>query len=358
MQPRAQRVHPAKRANQSNEPHLSLFKAWQRIRGPFCVPQGLAGHACNRHWETIDGGLAGCRLCGSMHRCFSGYCPSIMSNEGFVCAVTGVCLGQLFLSEMAQPGMNEYELDARLRHDFDSYHRVHEQRKPKRPRSTAAQTRADDARSTVRGRRDVVRDRRLHCTNTDAAVIVLQRVVCSDSAERCLSYDHQKLQQALRAILVQQLRACRRRQTRVGGVCTINWVDMEAALHSTLSWQRLPARSTDLATKEKVLHVAAHHIAVLVNFMAQHCEPIPTCLRQHDFLIGLLYQMRVGVIVHDVVVLPKLVLLAYILPAEQHLNSTFGVRAKAISEAENVVKHNLRKLPCTLLASLSAVVLP
>jgi len=348
MRSRVRPVRPAKRAKPCDEPHLLLFKAWQRVRGPFCVPQGLAGHACDRYWETIDGGLAGCRMCGSMHRCFHGKCPSIISNEGFVCAVTSVFLRQRFVCETMQAGQSDHDLEARLQHDHDSYRSAHQRKGSKRPRPTAAQ-----APLAKRSRRDAARDRRMHCMDTDVVAIVLQRVICSNLAERCLSYDHQKLQQALRAMLVQQLRACRRRKTRA---CTVNWVDMEAALHSALSWQRIPARNADNAAKAAVLRVAAHHIAVLVNFMTRHCEPMPSCLKQQDFLVGLLYQMRVGVIVHDVVVLPKLALLAYVLPAEQHLNSTFGVRAKAISEAENVVKHNLRKLPCTLLASMSVVV--
>jgi len=132
----------------------------------------------------------------------------------------------------------------------------------------------------------------------------------------------------------------------------VNWVVIEAALHSELSWQRIPARSAVAKHKKHVLRTAAEHIARIVHFMTKHCEPAPPCLKQPDFLIGLLYQMRVGVIVHDFVVLPRLPLLAYMLPAEQHLAATFHVRAKAISEAENVVKHNLRKLPATLLATM------
>ena len=329
----------------------ALFGAWRRIRGPFCLPRGLHGHKCDRHWEVIDGGLAGCRLCGAMHLCFRRSCPTICSNEGLVCSVTSVCLGKFFVPEMSSSSGMQLEAAAREQDDLLRYR--HAQRRPHSTRPTASLpgVMAGAADAHRRPRRDLARDRRAGAPCADTVRLVLQRVLCSEAAERCLAYDHAKLQQALRTILLQHLRAIRKLQRRDQTV-SVNWVVIEAALHSALSWQRIPARSAVAKHKQHVLHTAAQHIARIVSFMAQHCEPAPPCLKQPDFLIGLLYQMRVGVIVHDFVVLPRLPLLAYLLPAEQHLAAGFHVRAKAISEAENVVKHNLRKLSATLLATM------
>lgn len=60
--------------------------------------------------------------------------------------------------------------------------------------------------------------------------------------------------------------------------------------------------------------------------------------------IGLLYMMRQGIVVHDMVVLPKLPQLESLLPLENHLDLFFGVKAKCITETENVVKIILRSV--------------
>ena len=48
--------------------------------------------------------------------------------------------------------------------------------------------------------------------------------------------------------------------------------------------------------------------------------------------------LRHGIIVHELVVLPRLPVLERILPLESHLDLFFGVKAKCITETENVVK--------------------
>ena len=74
------------------------------------------------------------------------------------------------------------------------------------------------------------------------------------------------------------------------------------------------------------------------------CSGIITEARLQNVTVGLLYLLRTGIIVHDMVVLPKLPILECILPLESHLGTFFGVRAKCITETENVVKIILRNI--------------
>jgi hypothetical protein len=54
--------------------------------------------------------------------------------------------------------------------------------------------------------------------------------------------------------------------------------------------------------------------------------------------------IRQGIIVHELVVLPRLPNLDAVLPLESHLDVFFGVKAKCITETENVVKIILRNV--------------
>ena len=60
--------------------------------------------------------------------------------------------------------------------------------------------------------------------------------------------------------------------------------------------------------------------------------------RLRNITVGLLYQMRSGVIMHGVVLLPKSIHLCRVLPMEIFLESVFGIRSKCITETENIIK--------------------
>lgn len=52
---------------------------WHQVRGPFAVPVGMQGHECC--WEALDHHMAGCTVCGKVHRCEVGVCEEILQGE-------------------------------------------------------------------------------------------------------------------------------------------------------------------------------------------------------------------------------------------------------------------------------------
>ena len=66
--------------------------------------------------------------------------------------------------------------------------------------------------------------------------------------------------------------------------------------------------------------------------------------RLRGTVIGLMYLMRYGIIVKDIVVLPRLTALHNTLPLETHLFHMFGMKGKVITETENTVKQVLKNL--------------
>ena len=84
-----------------------------------------------------------------------------------------------------------------------------------------------------------------------------------------------------------------------------------------------------------------HKHICLINSM---CSGIITEAKLKSTTVGLLYMIRQGIIVHELVVLPRLPNLDAVLPLESHLDVFFGVKAKCITETENVVKIILRNV--------------
>lgn len=77
--------------------------------------------------------------------------------------------------------------------------------------------------------------------------------------------------------------------------------------------------------------------------LLQHLQPkLITEIKIRGIVVGLLYQMRNGVVVHGVVVLPRCSMLSNVLPMEIFLGPVFDIRSKCITETENIVKTVLR----------------
>jgi hypothetical protein len=166
------------------------------------------------------------------------------------------------------------------------------------------------------------------------------------SIAQAISHDHSKLTQQLRAAFTAEIRACMRNKE------SVNWVCVEGCLHTTLQSHRIPVRAPQTPSASTVKRIV-DAIWSLILFMSRHCKHLSINLRQPDFIVGILYLLRSGINVFHVVVLPQITELCYMLPSEQHLQPALGVRAKAVSEAENCIKHQLRKLSSSLVAKFA-----
>jgi hypothetical protein len=372
-----------------------MYKTWWGIRKPFCLPPDLAGHSCSRSWEVFDGNLAGCLQCGALHQCDAKKCPTALGSDGYVCTITGLHVASRYMCEMetldnsSQTQMESVEAafhkQVPRNQLTDSQANSQTRRRVQTTRqllpsgakgratsrdhhinSVKAFFKSEDSGGNASGKqtnppaRATWRALRNALLDESVAEFALQRFLCSAQARDSLSQDHAKLNQMLRQVVSNRLRSLRQawggNRNGPQGLCNavVNWVDMEADLHAALQDQRIPARHINPQIQNKLLQLCLRYIINLTNFMLKHCTPTPSCLKHTDLLVGMLYQMRVGVVVHGVVVLPRIPLLCYVLPAEQHLATLFGVRAKAISEAENVIKHNLRRLSIEHLSKLGA----
>ena len=66
--------------------------------------------------------------------------------------------------------------------------------------------------------------------------------------------------------------------------------------------------------------------------------------RGREFICSMLYLMRVGITFQKRQVLPKLEILNSLLPMQALLPTVFKIRAKSITEGENIIKLDLRRV--------------
>lgn len=67
--------------------------------------------------------------------------------------------------------------------------------------------------------------------------------------------------------------------------------------------------------------------------------------RYREFVCSMLYLMRVGITFQNRQILPKMEVLHQLLPLQVLLPSVFKIRAKSITEGENMVKMDIKNLP-------------
>jgi hypothetical protein len=289
------------------------YKAWVCMRRPFLLPRGLVGHMCEEHWEKFDVDKAACKLCSNVHVCNSHTCTSVIENDGLICNVTGLFLGQ------------------RLVHANEFPHT-----------STENFFRCESSRLSVLTNENSVYE-------VESITRVLDSILLSMKTQTSIDSETDKLVHKLRTVGLRRLR-----QYRVLK-CTPNLGDIDAYLYQSLKGHRIPPPSvlTSRQEREACVKIAALSISRLTIFMRTHCVNIPSCVKQGGVIVGMLYMMRSGVTIDNITVLPRLPQLKRLLPLEQHLQTFFNIRSKVVTEAENVIKYNMRGVHPQILALLA-----
>jgi uncharacterized protein YeeX (DUF496 family) len=101
----------------------------------------------------------------------------------------------------------------------------------------------------------------------------------------------------------------------------------------------------NIESRKKLARYCVESICRHICMLNKLCVGVITDCKLKHISVGLLYLMRNGIVMHGIVILPKLDGLSAILPIESHLQSIFLIKGKCITETENIVKIVLRGIP-------------
>jgi hypothetical protein len=96
----------------------------------------------------------------------------------------------------------------------------------------------------------------------------------------------------------------------------------------------------------RLVDICSRQICVTMNISVKHLGITVKSSELKENVIALLYLMRTGIHTGDIVILPVITQLKYLLPCENVLVKLFTCRSKAITEIENKYKMRIRNL-CT-----------
>ena len=67
--------------------------------------------------------------------------------------------------------------------------------------------------------------------------------------------------------------------------------------------------------------------------------------RGREFICSMLYLMRMGITFRNQTILQRVEVLNQLLPLQVFLPSVFKIRAKSITEGENIIKLDIQRMP-------------
>jgi len=90
---------------------------------------------------------------------------------------------------------------------------------------------------------------------------------------------------------------------------------------------------------DNISSLIQNHGWIRVSRQLQHVT------RGREFICSMLYLMRMGITFKNQKILLKLEILNDLLPLQVFLPSVFNIRAKSITEGENIIKLDIQRMP-------------
>lgn len=265
---------------------------WRHISEPFTVPTCI--HRCTlRDWESIDWNVAGCKVCGKIHECKDvSKCPIVTYEGRHVCQITGFFTRRnVFLDD-------EY---------VDTVANV----------STPY----------------VTVQRNIEVAQIEAWVEV---ILCSSKARMALQQEITKRSHRCKAVFLRIAKStkAKKQPLNIVNICTLT-------VHAMSN-----TRNLSIMSANDLKSLAAHCTEKIDRFCrtfldSLHCTP--ATVKMQGFVVGLLYLMRVGMLIcGNIEIVPRVPELALVLPSENQVRVIFKLSTKIMTEVENIIKLTLR----------------
>ena len=265
-----------------------MHAVWRRVRSPF-----RSIHCTDHQWEQYDVDKAGCRRCGACHECkphvLNSKCPLVLNDDYTVCcSVTGMMINSSSCAEV----------------EFTS-------------------------NTTIQSSQQIATppDVREHIQRT------LQWFMQGDIIERCMQDEVTRIKARFAVVLMKEHRFQVRYNRKKAHVMDI----LAASVHSISPGQCL---------------------ACTGETYRKCCECIIECvmklgmtgqvMKKTQLVIGLLYMMKQGLVIHNTQILPKIPTLAYCLPHESMFGKYYALSTKLLCETENEIKLVIRTMSHSL----------
>jgi len=284
--------------------------------------------SCEHEWAIIDSGYACCSQCGKEHECGNGgiACPFEISNTTEkICTITGCIISgcESRAERNAEERIGSMQ-ECKASKIFDS--RKHQNG------VFSAQTSfqlLQMCNLSVSDFHDLVHG-------------VVKDMLDSDKTKMCFWQERQRNESKMIAILSKLLRDASHDKRCMKPIMPKIFGEMFHICRKSRNVVRL-----DRYEINNIINDCTQSIMnLLLKYgSARVARYFQNNLRSREFVCSMLYLMRMGITYQKRQLLPQLKILNDILPLQALLPIVYKIRAKSITEGENIIKLDIRRMP-------------
>jgi hypothetical protein len=268
------------------------------LGGSFMFPEGFAG--CVHDFTQLDSGFCVCANCGHMHICCRGKCPDVISGNGErACLITG-CITA------------EYE----MRPERNALERV-----GTTPKSKLAAVGSTNLWESIQS--------------------VVQELLMSDKTLLCAKQERERSEGKEQSCFCRVVRDLAQNKKTNGVRPNMLHIMAMVCYGCRKHRPHISGQSTH-AIREKCTESITY--LIMQHGWVRVWRQLQNQTRGREFICSMLYLMRVGITFQKRQILPKMEILNSLLPMQALLPTVFKIRAKSITEGENIIKLDIRRV--------------
>jgi hypothetical protein len=338
--------------------HKALKNAYIAIKGDFLLPEYYtSGH--EHIWCTLDADYCICQLCGWDHVCYKGHCPMVsMEHSEQICSISGCVILKTEMKPewgIMERGamMIEDELNCNINNNNNNKKKIDEVSKGRRgshrkSKFNICSKKIGISKKIMKGSMEV----------HEFVEIVVREILDSQKTMRCREDEIARDKTKKYACLAKIIREMsiinndsttttkdtgvplRKRPNMIDIEARLSWMCRKCRYYNTMSLRRSK-------TLNRVIVLCVENITQLIKIHGWHRtnRQLQHITRGKEFVCSMLYLMRMGITFKNQTILQKVEILNELLPLQVFLPSIFNIRAKSITEGENIIKLDIQKMP-------------
>ena len=281
----------------------------------FLFPQAYAG--CTHDYIPMDSGFCVCRECGDMHICCQGKCPeTVVENSGRVCTITG-CV--TVACEM-RPERNAGERVTSMKKVSLKQHVKNYQQGQNMTSMTAT-----------------------HLWETIETVVV--ELLSSDKTKSCAMQERERYEGKENSYFSKIVRDLS--QNKKTNNVRPNMLQIMSTVYFGCKKHRILEEEQPYEMREIQKQCTESIMCLIRQYgWVRVWRQLQNQTRGREFICSMLYLMRMGITYQKRQILPKMAVLNSLLPMQALLPTVFKIRAKSITEGENIIKLDIRRVAC------------
>lgn len=176
----------------------------------------------------------------------------------------------------------------------------------------------------------------------DAVETTVREILASEKTDQCIVQERRRGDAKLFTLFSKILRDV----SHDHRCLRPNMVTIVSQLEYHCRKNRRASTRKEIDVESIIDHCSESITSLLIRFgNVRVCKQMQNPSRCREFICSILYLMRMGITYQSRQLLPKMEILNELLPLQVLLPAVFKIRAKSITEGENIIKLDIRQMP-------------